>query len=258
MDLASVGGLLLGVGALLATALLEGIHLSTLFAPSALLLIVGGSLGATLMQHSMHEFKQLPRVIRHAFAPPKRDFAGLLDLLVGLADKARRNGILSLQEDIPGAPHPLLQRGLNLVVDGIDPDKVREILDTQAEGMIHEQKQVAAMLEDAGGFAPTLGIVGTVLGLIHVLGNLSDAANLGGAIAVAFLATFYGLATANLFWLPLAAKARKGIHEEEQFFGMISEGLAALQAGENPKTLRERLELFLPHPVPARAKGAKA
>lgn len=259
MDLATAGGLLIAAVSMIVTVYWEGSHLSSLFGPSALLLIIGGTLGATMMSHSLQEVVQLPRVILQGFFPKRPDPLPLIDKMVQLAEKARRQGLLALQDEVAGAGHPLIARGLSLVVDGFDPEAIREVLEAQLAIEEKRARALPAMLETAGGYAPTIGIIGTVMGLVHVLSNLSDADKLGGAIAVAFLATFYGIATANLFWLPLAAKVKRQVEEETLLGEMLIAGIVALQTGENPRTLREKLVVFVPrHAASAAAKQGVA
>lgn len=252
VDIATILGLTLAVGALLISVIMDGGHLSALISPSAILLIIGGTLGATIISFPMEEIINLPKLILRTFFSPKIDPKEAIDRVVSLAEKARREGLLILQEDAKNITDRFLLRGLNLVIDGADPEMVKTIMETELAFTEKRHKRGAAILEAAGGYAPTMGIIGTVMGLVHVLGNLEDTSKLGPAIAVAFLATFYGISTANLFWLPLANKLKERSREEMLLKEITLEGILSIQAGENPRIVREKLEVFLPPKLQAR------
>ncbi|MBC7338348.1 MAG: flagellar motor protein [Firmicutes bacterium] len=244
MDVTTGLGMVVAVAALIVSVFMEGGHLSSLFNPSALVIILGGTLGATVMSYSPGELARVPSLLAAAFFGRDPPMAEVIDTLVGYAEKARREGLLVLQEYVHEGDDPFLVRGLNLVIDGADPEAVRSILETDLAVKEKEYQTEAGIFETAGGYAPTMGIIGTVMGLVHVLGNLQDTSRLGPAIAVAFLATFYGIASANLIWLPIAAKlklrARKMVAQKE----LMLEGILSIQAGENPRMVREKLEVF--------------
>lgn len=239
-------------------AVLEHVTASSMIGPSAFLIVIGGSTGATIMSHTMEELKMFPKATMMAFKPPKLDYHGMIDYLVGLADKARRNGLLSLQEDADTATNPLVKRGLTMAVDGTDPEHVADALDAMAEMEKEHLMHAAAIWDTIGGYSPTIGILGTVMGLVTIMGNLSEPETLGAAIAVAFLATLYGVAFANLLFLPLGAKIKGAIKQEAKFNEMVIEGITGLQAGENPRNLREKLSVYAPHSSGKKAKGGAA
>ncbi|NLC55267.1 MAG: flagellar motor protein [Armatimonadetes bacterium] len=245
MDLATLIGLLLGFGALVLSVSLEGGHLSAFINVPAAVLVFGGTLGATLVCFPLAQVRQLPAIARHALLPPALDRARAINLMVGFAQKARREGILVLEEDVAHADNPLLQLGVQLAVDGTPQDVMREILETEVEAMAERHKQGEALFSTMGGFAPTLGIIGTVMGLVHMLGTLNDPQGMGPAIASAFLATLYGVALANLVLLPLAHKLRRRSDEEVVFSQMLVEGILAIQSGDGPRTVEAKMRAFL-------------
>ena len=245
MDIATLAGLLIAMIAILGSELMEGAHLAALFRPSALILVVGGTIGTVVLSFRMNDLSSIGSVLKMVFKDKKQDPLGTIDNLVAYADKARREGLLSLQETIGAGEDPFLARGLNLVIDGAESDLVRAVMETE---LISEEKRThtgASILETAGGYAPTMGIIGTVMGLVKVLGNLEDSSKLGGAIAVAFLATFYGIFTANIFWLPMGAKVKRRAAEDLLIKEITMEGVLSIQNGENPRILREKLMAFL-------------
>jgi len=246
VDIATIIGLAGAWGALLVSAVMEGTNLRSLLAPSAFILVVGGTLGATIISYSMEDVAALPKVIALAFKKQDTDPLKFIDLLVGFAEKARREGLLILQEFINETEDKFLVRGMNLVIDGADHELVRNILETEVVFLEKRHSTAASMFETAGGFAPTMGIIGTVVGLIKVLGSIENASELSKGIAVAFLATFYGISTANLIWLPIANKLKLKSRTELLIKEMILEGILSIQAGENPRIVREKLEVFLP------------
>ncbi|MBP2017023.1 chemotaxis protein MotA [Symbiobacterium terraclitae] len=256
MDLATIGGLIFALVAIAVGAALEHVTLSSLLGSSAFLIVIGGTIGATIVSHTTEDLRSVPRGLRLSFSPPKQDYRAMIDLLVGLSEKARRNGLLSLQEDADQATNPVVHRGLTMAVDGADPEAVVSVMQSLSEQQANEILRGAAVFETAGGFAPTLGIMGTVMGLITIMGNLSDPDTLGPAIAVAFLATLYGLGSANLVFLPMSNKI-KGIAKQQSHFNeMIIAGIEGIQAGENPRNLREKLSIYLPSGGGARGRAA--
>ncbi len=246
MDITTIGGLLIAMAAIVINVFMEGGSLGHLFEPAALILILGGTIGATMMGFRRRDVSKLGSVLVSAFTS-KPELAGdMVNRLVSMAEKARREGLLSLQDEATKVPSPLLSKGLSLVVDGTDPEVVVSHLETQLELDEERILTCAQILEAAGGYSPTIGIIGTVMGLVNVLGSLGGSAEeLGGAIALAFLATFYGIAFANLVWLPLASKVKQNAAYENRMGRMYIAGIVGLQTGEAPRALRGRLEAFL-------------
>lgn len=241
MDKASVFGLLLGLIAIAGGQVLEGGHLSSLVQPTAFLIVVGGTLGAVMLQSPMAVFWQGMRMVRWVFRPPLQNDRGLIDAVVGWSTLARREGLLALENRLPGIRDPFMQKGLQLLVDGIEPERLREVLEIEidaAQGKLH---QSARVWEAAGGYAPTIGILGAVMGLIHVMENLSDPSLLGAGIAVAFVATIYGVGSANLVFLPVARKLLTHIDDITQRREMLVEGLVGIANGENPRVIESRM-----------------
>ncbi|MCL6450728.1 MAG: flagellar motor protein [Acetobacteraceae bacterium] len=258
MDFATVLGLVISVGAVLVANGMDGGTLGSLVNLSAFILVMGGTIGATATSFPLEDIFTLPRLVLLSVVKREKNPRKTVEMLVEYADKARREGTLSLQNFITGKGDRFLERGLTLVVDGIDPHLVKSILETDLEFVEKRHHVGASILETAGGYAPTMGIIGTVMGLVHVLGKLEDPSKLGPAIAVAFLATFYGISTANLFWLPLAQKLKLRSQRELLVKEMVIEGLLAIQSGENPRMVRDRVEAFLAPRLHAREKPSPA
>lgn len=247
MDFATIGGFLLAMVMIVLGAYFEHVTLDSMIGPSAFLIVIGGTAGATIFSHTMAELRMLPAALKMAIMPPKRNYSGMIDYLVGLADKARRNGLLSLQEDAEEAKNPLVKRGLTMAVDGSDPEDVVDALEAMIDMEKEEKMHASAIFDTAGGYAPTIGILGTVMGLVTVMRDLSEPEKLGPAIAVAFLATLYGVGFANLVFLPFGAKIKGAVKQEAKFHEMLVQGITGLQAGENPRNLRDKLSIYAVH-----------
>lgn len=245
MDLGVVIGLVLALAAILGANMMDGGSLTGLINPSAALLVIGGTIGATAISSQVSDLLSIPKLVLASIRPPKADLLEEIERLVGLALKARRNGLLSLEEDIAELNDPFLSRGLQMVVDGADADTVRGVLQTEIVLRQRGAVRQSGVFEAAGGFAPTMGIIGTVLGLIHVLANLADVNKLGPSIATAFLATFYGISTANVFWLPLANKMKQNARMASVRSEVALEAVLSIQAGDNPSSVRDKLTVFL-------------
>jgi chemotaxis protein MotA len=200
----------------------------------------------------MDELRTVPYFLKVVFADLKIDYLTSLNSLVETADKARREGLLSLESQLTEIDNPFLVRGLQLVIDGTDPELTRNMLEMEIEAYETKERVGYDIFMSAGGFAPTMGIIGTVMGLVHVLSNVSDPDKLGGAIAVAFLATLYGVASANVLWIPFATKIKGKSAKEVLLMELILEGILSIQAGENPRVIREKLMTFLPLERPGR------
>jgi chemotaxis protein MotA len=246
MDIATLIGLLLGLGGLIGGFLWEGGHVSMLLVKTAAVIVFGGTFGAVILSFTMDEIKTVPYFLKVVFVDRKIDYLTVLDSLVDTADKARREGLLSLESQLNEIDNPFLGRGLQLVIDGTDPELTRNMLEMEIEAYENKEKVGYDIFMSAGGFAPTMGIIGTVMGLVHVLSNVSEPDKLGGAIAVAFLATLYGVASANVLWIPFATKIKGKTDKEVLLMELVLEGILSIQAGENPRVIREKLMTFLP------------
>ncbi|EPZ42972.1 flagellar motor protein [Alicyclobacillus acidoterrestris] len=257
MDFATIIGLVVGIGGLLAGFIMDKGSIGTLVQPSAALIVFGGTLGATLVSSRMKSFSAIGKYLKIAFFTKAKDPHDTIELLVDMAVTARREGILALEEQVDDYDDVFLKNGVRQIVDGVDPELVKEMLETEIAYIERRHETGVAMFEAAGGFAPTMGIIGTVMGLVHVLGNLQDVTSLGPEIATAFIATLYGVASANVFWLPIANKLRTKSEDEILEREMTLEGILSVQAGENPNVLRQKLLSFLASSQRAR-KNAKA
>ncbi|NUM47352.1 MAG: motility protein A [Anaerolineales bacterium] len=246
MDLGTLFGLLLSLVVITIVMIMDGGSPAELFLhPQAILLTLGGSFLATAISTPLSVALALPKLIGLAFKGDKTEPAAAIETLVKMADRARRDGLLALEDESKKISDPFLRKGLMLVVDGVDPAQVRAIIETEIHNMEKRHAQGIGMFSAAGGFAPTFGIIGTVMGLITVLQQLDEPSKLGKAIAGAFLATLWGLLSANLIWLPLGSKLRNKSEHEVVYREMLLEGILALQAGENPRLVKEKLSAFL-------------
>jgi chemotaxis protein MotA len=232
-------------GALLLAVLIEGASPLSLFNFPAFVIVAAGTAGATIASTSLEQIKQVPALFRVAFRGLTLDSRGASQEMVRLSEKARREGLLALERDIKEIDDEYTRKGLQLVVDGTDSELVRAILQSEIDGMLQRHHNNAHLFSTAGGFAPTLGILGTVLSLVHVLENLSSPSTIGSSIATAFLATLYGVASANLLFLPIANKLRELSTEEALYRTMLLEAVLSIQAGDNPRMLGEKLETFI-------------
>ncbi|HOK53417.1 MAG TPA: flagellar motor protein [Armatimonadota bacterium] len=246
MDLATVIGLLLAWGALLIALFMEGGSISDLINPSALIIVVGGTIGATTVAFSMKQILGLPAIIRNAFFSKETDLSQVIYRMVVLARKARQDGILALEEESRRVNNKFLKMGIRLVVDGVPSEMVREILETETISLQERHKVGENIFATMGGFAPTMGIIGTVMGLIHMLSSLDEPGKMGPAIAAAFIATLYGVALANLVFLPIGSKLKARTTEEIIAYDMMLEGILSIQAGDNPRMVETKMLAFLP------------
>ena len=245
MDLATIIGLVMGFGAIFGGAAIEGVHISALIQPTAAMIVLGGTFGATFVSFPLPAIINALKSIKIAFLPAKVDHEQVVKDIINYATKARRNGLISLEQEAQSVRDPFIKKGISLVVDGIDPQKLRETLEADIMAYEDNTKHSVEFYEAAGGYSPTIGIIGAVLGLIHVMANLSDTSKLGGGIAVAFVATIYGLMVANIICLPIGTKLKIRMKEEVLRRVMILEGLIAIQNGENPHFIEQKLMAFV-------------
>jgi chemotaxis protein MotA len=247
MDKSSIGGVFLAVAGIVAGLLIEGGNLGQILQPTAALIVFGGTMGAVLLQFPMQTVLAAFRSLGHIFAAPHKQHDQLVRLLVSFANKARRNGVVSLDSDLRTIDDPFLKQSLMLAVDGTEPSELRKIMRVTLDSTAECEERLPLVFESAGGFSPTIGILGAVLGLIQVMQHLDNIQEVGRGIAVAFVATIYGVGIANLFFLPFAGKMRLHMHEQHQCREMMLEGVISILEGMNPRMLEVKLSGFLDH-----------
>jgi chemotaxis protein MotA len=246
MKAGSLIGIVVGIVLILAGGILEGVTPDMLIAPSAIVIIGGGTIGAVMGSFGMEGMKAIVPGYKAAFTTEPLNKSEQVERLVGFADSARRDGLLSLEAQLDEIPDDFTKKGVQLVVDGTDAHLVEEILHLEVEAMQVRHKLAEEVFRAGSGFAPTIGVLGTVISLVHVLGNLSDPDSLGPSISVAFLATLMGVGSANLLFLPVATRLKQVSGWEVEFRHMTIEGILALQAGENPRMVAEKLMAYIP------------
>ncbi len=255
MDIATILGMVIALGSILGGQVLEGGHVSSILQLTAFIIVIGGTVGAICIQNPLPVVIKAAGALSLALSGSRIDNKGTVKLILDLANLSRKQGLLALEGKLKDIKDPFMKKGIQLIVDGTEPKVVHEILEIEVEHH-EEQGMIAAKVwEAAGGYAPTVGILGAVLGLIHVMENLADPSKLGSGIAVAFVATIYGVGAANLFFLPIANKIKLKLKEEAGARNLVIMGLVGLAHGENPRLLQEKLEVVLPHSE--RAKEAK-
>ena len=246
MDLTTLIGLILGFAALIGGFLMEGGHASSLIVGPAAIIVFGGTFGAVIIGFSLQELRTVPGFLKDIFIDTPIDYVGAVDKKVETADRARREGLLSLESHLPEIDNDFMRGGLQLVIDGTDPELTRNMLEMEISSYEESQGLGVEIFNAAGGYGPTMGIIGTVMGLVHVLGNIEDPSSLAPAIAMAFLATLYGVASANVLWIPFATKIKTKTARQVTQMELVLEGVLSVQAGENPRVIREKLLTFLP------------
>lgn len=245
MDQTTIIGIISGIGLILLGFMMEGGSPLGVVELSAFIIVMGGSAGATITGYSMGEIKELPKVIRNAFIFKETDPQKTIEELVYLADKARHEGLLVLEDAVRKSEDEFLKKGVQLVVDGNDADLIRTVLETDIDFEEERHEMGAGIFEAIGGFAPTMGILGTVLALVHALENMDDPAAMGPAIATAFVATLYGVGIANLIFLPIGSKLKRRSAQERLLRDLVLEGILSIQAGSNPRLVESKLHAFL-------------
>ena len=246
MKPATAIGIGVAAGGILISAIMGGTSPAAFIDIPALLIILCGTGGVTLASCGMPAMKRIPKLYKLVFGPPEFDMQGRAALLVGFAEQARREGLLALDAQTSEIEDEFTRKGLQLVVDGSDPELVREVLEAEIDGMIARHAEGASPFEKAGGFAPTMGIIGTVMGLVHVLQNLAAPATLGPAISGAFIATLMGVGSANVIYLPIANRLKALSAQEVELRSMTLEGILSVQAGDNPRVVAEKLGSYVP------------
>ncbi len=244
MDLVSVIGLIIGV-ILLSGAIILGGQPILFIDIEAMMIVGGGTMAAIMINYSWAKLQKLPSLIRIAFAKSDQDSEEVIDLLVQFAEKARREGLLALEQDVMEVDDQFLQKGVQLVVDGTDPELVRNILETKLTFLEERHHEGQGILKQMGVLSPAFGMIGTLIGLIQMLAELDDPTQLGAGMAVALLTTFYGALLANLLFIPMAGKLEATSHEEILMKEVMIEGILSIQAGENPRIVEEKLRAFM-------------
>lgn len=241
---------LIGVGAgfvlIMGVNIMEGGSPAALFLIAPMILVFGVTLLSTVAGGTMSDAKGAIRALKHAFTGKSRPVGDVVPMVVQLADTARKEGLLALEDSLRDIDDDFLVRGVTMAVDGIDPDELREILEGEIHAKRSEAKHSAAFFTAAGGYAPTIGIIGTVMSLVHVMENLSDPEHLGPSIASAFLATLWGILSANVMWLPIGTRLKRLSEIELARMELIVEGVAAIQAGSNPRVVAQKLRSLVP------------
>jgi chemotaxis protein MotA len=248
MDILTITGLFLAIFSLIVGSILKGAGVKGLVGGAAFVIVVMGTIAAICVHAPMSEVKRALTMLKWLFKPPKENEEGLVKRLVEWSLTARRRGVLALEPDVAKEQDPFIKRGLELVYDGADPDIVRKVLEVESDARYDIDYAGAKIFEGMGVYAPTLGIIGAVLGLMSVMQNLEDPSKLGVGIAAAFTATVYGIGIANLFFLPAAAKLKGLAVAQARTRGMIIDGLAAIAEGENPRMIEAKLQGYLTKP----------
>ena len=245
MDIAAFFGLIIGISAIVGGNIIEGGSTSHLLQFAAALIVLGGTFGATLLSFSLRDMLNAFKALGFVFGNNSQSTSEVVADILGVLVKARKMGLIAMENEIGKMDNEFLKKGLTLVVDGMPPSTVKEVLYQEITTYEENMKNAADVFGAAGGYAPTIGILGAVLGLIHVMGNISDPSKIGSGIAVAFVATIYGVGLANLFRLPVARKIMNRVKEEVFLRELIIEGVIGVESGVNPYFLKTRLNAFL-------------
>lgn len=245
MDFLSIIGVLIGLFAIVGGNFLEGGHIGSLLQLTAFLIVTGGTLGAVVLQSPQRDFLRSVKMLLWVVMPPKIDNETVVEKIIEWSKVARKEGLLGLEDIADEEPDSFTRKGLQMLIDGSEPETIRMVLDVDIGTQENALMAGAKVYEAAGGYAPTIGILGAVMGLIHVMENLSDPSKLGPGIAVAFVATIYGVGGANLFLLPIAAKLKSIVQRQISHNEMILDGLVSIAEGENPRSIESKLLGYL-------------
>jgi len=245
MDILSFLGLIVGFGAIIGGQYLEGGHIDSIMNAVALLIVLGGTLGAVMLQTPLNTFVRALKMLAWVFIPPQYSAVEVLDKILNWNQIARKEGLFKLETLAELEEDLFTQKGLQLISDGATPEMIREILENDLDIQENHDLQSSRVFEAMGGYSPTIGIIGAVLGLIHVMGNLADPASLGAGISVAFVATIYGVVFANLVFLPIGNKLQTLIERRSHVYMMLIEGLISVADGDNPRNIESRLQAYI-------------
>ena len=241
MDKSTILGIVLAIGGILAGLVLEGGKIAQILQPTAAMIVIGGTVGAVMVQFPLRIVSQATRQLTYVFFDRGNDPKKVIGQLVEFAKQARRNGMVSLDAELSNVSDPFMRKALMLAVDGIEPDELREMMEVELDAHAEQSDKTAQVFESAGGFAPTIGIIGAVLGLIQVMQHLENIDEVGKGIAVAFVATIYGVGSANLIFLPSAGKLKVKARDEQVVREMTLEGVISILEGLNPRVLETKL-----------------
>ncbi len=245
MDVLSIIGVILAFAAILGGNFIEGGTLSALFNAPAALIVIGGTIGAAVLHTSKVDLTRAVNISSWVFAPPKQDVPSAVDKILGWSMTARKEGLLGLEVIVDTEKEYFAQKGLRLLVDGTEPEAIRKIMEVDLNIQEQRDLQGARFYECMGGYSPTIGIIGAVMGLIHVMRNLADPSQLGSGIATAFVATIYGVGLANLLFLPISSKLKSVVQNQYHYREMIVEGVVAIAEGENPRAIEMKLQGYM-------------
>lgn len=245
LDVLTLIGVTLAVAAILGGNWLEGGQVSALMQLTAFVIVIGGTLGAVLIQTPMSDFRLAFSRVVWVFVRPSYPREALLEKSLGWSRMARRDGLLAIEKEVAKEQDPLTRKALQLLVDGLEPEDIRAVMDVEIDNAMAIDARAARVFDAMGGYSPTIGIIGAVLGLIHVMDNLSDPTELGAGIAVAFVATIYGVGFANLFFLPIANKLKAISGDQASYHEMVADGIAMIADGDNPQVILNKLEGYL-------------
>lgn len=244
MDLASILGLAMGVGFVL-FGILSGGSLALFINIPSIMIVVGGSVGATLINYPLSDVIGVAKIVKKAFLHTEESPIGVIDILVSFAETARREGILSLEQKAAGIDDEFLKKGINLAVDGTEPEYIKEIMETETNYIAERHKVGAGIFDSMGAYAPAFGMVGTLIGLINMLAKMDDPSSIGPSMAVALITTLYGAFIANLICLPIAGKLKARSASEILIKELCIEGIMSIQSGDNPRIVEGKLKAFL-------------
>ena len=234
-------GIMICLGAMMVADVLDGGSPAAFLNPSAILLIFGATFGATIASTSLKQFMTFPKLLGMSLKPRVSDITTIREMLIKFAERARREGLLALESEVEAVQDPFIRHGLQMVIDGLEPDTVEEILEIEIESMQARHMKGIDMFAKMGGYSPTFGVLGTVMGLVSVLANLADPSGLGESIATAFIATLFGVGAANILWLPVSANLKVKDAEEAKERHLALAAMLAIQAGDNPRIVAQKL-----------------
>jgi chemotaxis protein MotA len=250
-------GIVLCLVAMMVADVLDGGSPAAFLNPSAILLIFGATFGATIASTSLKQFMTMPKLLGMSMKPRVSDITTIREMLIKFAERARREGLLALESDVEGIKDPFIRHGLQMVIDGLEPDTVEDILQIEIESMQARHMKGIDMFAKMGGYSPTFGVLGTVMGLVSVLSNLADPSGLGESIATAFIATLFGVGAANILWLPVSANLKSKDAAEAKERQLALAAILAIQAGDNPRIVAQKLAAHAgPEAEPTPEKGA--